>query len=137
MVRIRLGLLGRFAARTDDEVSRLVSISPPRHRGLLAYLAMRPDHTETRERLAALLWGDRPDRQARQSLRQCLLDLRKELEPVGIDVLKVDRETVALDGERIVVDAREFLALANSNDPALLGGAVALYGGEFLDSLRK
>ena len=33
----------------------------------------------TRERLASLLWGDRGEEQARNSLRQSLAVLRKEL----------------------------------------------------------
>jgi DNA-binding SARP family transcriptional activator len=69
---ISLHLLGRFAvfpARTPDQP---LSISSRKGRALLAYVAMQPEPTVSREQLATLLWGDRFDTQARQSLRQCL-----------------------------------------------------------------
>jgi DNA-binding SARP family transcriptional activator len=56
-----------------------IAISAKKNRALLAVLALSPGMTATRERLAGLLWGDRPDEQARSSLRQSLAALRKEL----------------------------------------------------------
>lgn len=134
-MRIVLNLLGRFAAGIDGEPSRMLPLSAPRHRALLAYLAMQPGLVETRERLAALLWGDRSDRQARQSLRQCLLTLRQEFQAVGAAPLIVGRETVALDDTTVTVDVGEFLALAQSDDLADLTRAAELYRGPFLDAL--
>ena len=134
-MRIALQLLGRFAAGIDGEPPRVLAMSAPRHRALLAYLASQPDLAETRERLAALLWGDRSDRQARQSLRQCLLTLRREFQAVGAAPLIVGRETVALDETAITVDAREFLALAHSDELTDLARAAELYRGPFLDGL--
>src|SRR4051812_24994407 len=43
---------------------------------LLAYLARRMPRPVTRAELASLLWEDRVDAKARQSLRQALLDLK-------------------------------------------------------------
>jgi len=63
-LRLRLRLLGRFAASTEGALPQMVQISAPRHRALLAYLAMQPTYTETRERLATLLWGE-PDQNRR------------------------------------------------------------------------
>ena len=114
-VRLRLRLLGRFAASTEGALPQMVQISAPRHRVLLAYLAMQPTYAETRERLATLLWSDRPDKQARQSLRQLLLTLRQELEPAGIDPLRVERDRVGLDPALVSVDVRDLLALAQSD----------------------
>ena len=39
---------------------------------LLAYLILETDTADSREKLAGLLWGDRPEARARQSLRQAL-----------------------------------------------------------------
>src|SRR5262245_5520204 len=78
--RITFRLLGRFAATVDDGAAGIVQISAPMRRGLIAYLATQPGMTETRERLATLLWGERSDKQARQNLRQSLMQLRKEFE---------------------------------------------------------
>ncbi len=84
--RLSLRLLGRFAATIErGGQTQALQISAPRHRVLLACLAMQPTWSETRERLATLLWGDRSDRQARQGLRQLLLTLRQELAAAGID----------------------------------------------------
>lgn len=132
---IRLRLLGRFAASVEGDAPRSLDISGKLRRALLAYLAMQPDFAETRERLAALLWGDSSDAKARQSLRQCLLDLRHDFEGSGCDPLKVDRETVALDPAAVTVDAREFVALSRSDDLAELERAGDLYGGPFADGL--
>ena len=46
---------------------------------LLAYLALNTGQRHPRDKLAALLWQDRPEEQARQSLRQCLFTLGKAL----------------------------------------------------------
>jgi hypothetical protein len=69
-----------------------------------------------REQLATLLWGDRFDTQARQSLRQCLLSLRGEL--------------VGLKAQLFSTDAHEFAALAEKG--ADLERALVHYRGEFL-----
>lgn len=131
--RITFRLLGRFAATVDDGAARIVQISAPMRRGLIAYLAMQPGLTETRERLATLLWGERSDRLARQNLRQSLVQLRKEFEPSGLIPLVIDRDTVGLDPALVAIDAHELAALAQSDDLDALERAVALIGGEFLD----
>ena len=133
--RLRLHLLGRFAAEVDGEPPRNVEMSGKLRRALLAYLAMQPSLAETRERLASLLWGESPDRQARQNLRQCLLDLRRDFEAVGLDPLKVDRTTIALDPGLIAVDAREFLTVCDSDGLVDLEKAIGLYDGPLLDGL--
>ena len=133
--RLTLRLRGRFAAEADGEPTRSVEISGRLRRALLAYLAMQPSLAETRERLASLLWGESSDRQARQNLRQCLLELRREFEPVGFDPLRIDRTTIALAPDLIAVDAREFLALCDSDDLTDLEKAMGLYDGPLLDGL--
>jgi TolB-like protein/DNA-binding SARP family transcriptional activator/Tfp pilus assembly protein PilF len=134
-IRLRLRLLGRFAASTEGALPQMVQISAPRHRVLLAYLAMRPTYAETRERLATLLWSDRPDKQARQNLRQLLLTLHQELAPAGVDPLQVERDQVGLDPALIMVDAREFQALAQSEAEQELAGAGEVEYGTFLDGV--
>jgi DNA-binding SARP family transcriptional activator/TolB-like protein len=131
--KVSLQLLGTFEFSIDGIA---VPISSRRGRALLAYLALRDAFSESRERLATLLWGDRQDRHARQSLRQCLLSLHKELATRSADVLRIEMNTVALDGARIVVDALRFPALARSDAPSNLNEAINLYRGDFLDGLR-
>ncbi len=130
IARIRLHLLGGFAAFPDGTSDRPLSLSSHKGCALLAYLAMQREAKSTREQLASLLWGDRFDKQARQSLRQSLLSLRKRLEPVAPGLLVLDGELVALDAELFSTDARQFEAFAEEGgDPEV---ALSLYRGEFL-----
>jgi DNA-binding SARP family transcriptional activator/TolB-like protein/tetratricopeptide (TPR) repeat protein len=71
---------------------------------LLIYLARHRRRPVSRVELAALLWGERPDAKARQSLRQALLELHRL---VG-DRLLVTNETVRLITEDISLDADLF-----------------------------
>src|SRR5436190_14511767 len=76
--RIRLRLLGRLALAHSD-VPAPIRLSTRKAGALIAYLAMSPEQTASREQLATLLWGSCTDQQARQSLRQALALLRKDL----------------------------------------------------------
>src|SRR6202008_2245437 len=89
----------------------------------------------TRKRLATLLWGDRYDKYARQNLRQCLAALRADLAPHAPDLLVFDGDVIGLNSELTSIDAREFLALAESTDASDVARAAALYRGEFLAGL--
>ncbi len=113
-----------------------IPISSRRGRALLAYLVLQPTCAESREHLATLLWGDRQDRYARQSLRQCLLSLHKELGPLNANLLKVGIDTVALDTESIVADVLRLSDLIESGEPTDLSEAISLYRGDFLEGLR-
>ncbi len=59
---------------------------------LLAYLALEPG-PHSREELAALLWGESPDADARASLRQALKHLRDAIGPL----LTVERGSASVD----------------------------------------
>src|SRR5215510_15454352 len=63
---------------------------PKKARALLAYLAVQGGQTVSRERLADLLWPYQGSEQARHSLRNCLLELRKALGPSGAGYLVAD-----------------------------------------------
>lgn len=70
---LRLELLGGFRLERDGARLQLYS---RKVESLLAYLALFPQE-HSREKLAALLWGDSTDEQARTSLRRALNDLRQ------------------------------------------------------------
>ena len=59
---------------------------------LLAYLAVT-GRAQRRDDLAALLWGEMPDVDARNNLRQAIANLRRLLEPHLI----ITRDTVELN----------------------------------------
>ncbi len=58
---------------------------------LLAYLALNAGQSHPRDKLAALLWHDRPEEQARHSLRQCLFTLDKSLGDGETPLILADR----------------------------------------------
>jgi len=67
---------------------------------LLVYLARRVPRPVSRDELIALLWGDRDEERARQSLRQALHQLRQALETsleVSGDSVRVLEGAIALD----------------------------------------
>jgi DNA-binding SARP family transcriptional activator/tetratricopeptide (TPR) repeat protein len=132
---MRIQLLGRFSIRLADADERLIPVPSRRRRALLAYLAMQPGFSETRERLATLLWGDVPDRQARQSLRQALVAMRADFAPFDVHPLRVERDIIGLDPDLIVVDARELLALHGSERLEDVENAAAVFQGPFLDGI--
>ncbi len=126
-------LLGQFGLVLADKPSQLLTITAPRHRALLGYLALHKEGV-SRDQLAELLWGDRPDRQARQSLRQAILSIRKDLKAAHVDFLETERDFVRLKPQNVRVDVQEFLRHANSNSPFYLSLAADIYQGDFFGS---
>ncbi len=130
MSSLRLTLLGGVQARLDSGAAILL---PTRKaQALLAYLALPPGRAHPRDKLAALLWGETGDEQARGSLRQALAALRRAL-PAGVLVSK--GETVALDPAAVEVDAGAFEAKVAAGTAEALDAAAALYGGDLLAGL--
>ena len=70
-----LFLLGTFRIERD---AHPIALPTRKVESLLAYLALFPE-PHPREKLAALLWGDSTDEQARHSLRSALTTLPKPL----------------------------------------------------------
>lgn len=124
---LSLRLLGGFELHGADGTD----LSPPgkKLRALVALLALAPPAGWPRERLTALLWGDRDEEQARGSLRQALAELRRTL---GEAVLLADREIVAFDPAILRTDAVEFARLAAAGQ---LTEAASLYRHDLLDGV--
>jgi DNA-binding SARP family transcriptional activator len=104
---IELRCLGRFALIVSGAE---IALPSAKDRALLTILAVRGG-PERRERLSDLLWGERPEMNARQSLRQALTRLRH----IAL-VCSADRGSVWLNKD-VSSDVGEFLSLVNS--PAL------------------
>jgi adenylate cyclase len=128
--RLDLALLGRFSAVGPEGTAR--TISAKKNRALLAVLALSPGMAATRERLAGLLWGDRPDEQARSSLRQSLAALRKELGDADEAILQVKDDSVRLCATTVGVDVAAFLKSGQADGIEPLREAARLYRGELL-----
>ena len=132
MAHLDLTLLGGFGARVD---ARALVFPSRKARALLAYLAVPPGRAHSRDKLAALLWGDTAEPQARNSLRQCLFGIRRTLVAHRVRALVVDGESVALDHATVRVDVAAFDRLVSEGSRASLSRARALYHGPFLDGL--
>jgi TolB-like protein/DNA-binding SARP family transcriptional activator/Tfp pilus assembly protein PilF len=134
--RISLRVLGGFAIAIDAAPPCELRISSRKSCAMLAYLAMHPDRRASREHLATFFWGDRRDEHARQSLRQCLLSLRRDLVKAPVEILVVDSNMVALQTSNLTIDAAELIALAESSEVSDLEHAASLYRGEFLSEFN-
>ena len=85
-----------------DGLSDGVLSTPRKQLVLVAYLCSRPNRVASRAALATLLWEDRDEPRARQSLRQALLELRRVLGSdlvVGDDQVRLGAGVVESDVE--------------------------------------
>jgi TolB-like protein/DNA-binding SARP family transcriptional activator len=132
-MRYSLDLFGGFALRGQDLTALDVRLS--KCRAILAFLALAPRGEASRDDLVAILWSDRAERQADQSLRQALLALKRDLERGGIAGLKIKRHRVSLDLEHFEISALAVRELAGSDPQPTKDAAIALPEGEFLQGL--
>lgn len=130
---LRLELLGDLQFRSAN--GALAMISAKKAQALLVYLAVRPMQRVSREKVSSLLWSSTGPDQARQSLRQTLSMLRKELTAILGDAhaLLDDNDLLGVDETVITCDVAEFESLAASGGEAALTQAATLYRGDFLD----
>lgn len=126
-----LKLLGGLGLRSAD--GRELALSTRKDRLLLAYLALNAGQPLARDRLAGLLWGDRGETQARDSLRQSLAALRQAFRQVELDPVTSDRDSVSFDPNGIEIDVITFERLAG--DSRTHPQAAALYRGALLDGI--
>ncbi|CAN7579862.1 BTAD domain-containing putative transcriptional regulator [Phenylobacterium sp. LjRoot219] len=124
----------RFELRSWGEFSlfdrHLRQDSTPRGRkarAVIGYLAAQGGDAVSRERLAALLWSERGEHQARASLRQTLL----ELKPHSADaagLVTIDRDHVRLNPHALNTDVGRLAALARNGELDTLSDALADVG---------
>lgn len=151
---VRIGVLGPLDIRLENEEP--LAFESVKGRALLAYLAVEAGRLHSRERLAGILWPNRPDSAALANLRHTLSAVRTTLGErlrgqagSRLPILNVSASTIQLNPEADVwVDLSEFEACLaaiereGANDlPARihqLSMAVALYRGRFIEgfSLR-
>src|SRR6476661_86417 len=136
MAVLELELLGDFRMRSD--AGALVNISAKKSQAMLAYLGVKPSQLVSRDKMAALLWSSTATEQARQSLRQTLSSLRKELAQISADrkILVEEGDFLSLDPELVRVDVAEFEKALASGIEAGLAKAVKSYRGDFLEGFE-
>lgn len=135
MAVLHLELLGDFRLRT--ETGSLITISARKSQAMLAYLAVKPSQLVSRDKMAGLLWSSTAPEQARQSLRQTLSTLRRELAAVSSQKILVEEgDFLSLDANAVHCDVVEFEALVATGTPEALDPATRLYGGDFLEGFQ-
>lgn len=126
---LRLTLFGKTCLRDGGDTVRLTGT---KQMALLGYLAAHREVPQPRDRLLGLLWGDRFEAQARQSLRKAVSTLNRAagsaLIESGDGFFMVTQGTVASDHA-------EFRDLSGRDDEASLSRIADLYRGEFMEGI--
>ena len=125
---MRLRLIGQMEAWTPTGDSLLPS--GRKTRGVLAVVALSAPRPVLRGRLAEMLWSRRPEEQARASLRQEIHRLLEALDPLGLQILAIGRDHLALRPGAVWSDVDEVLRASAANP-----GGLALFDGELLEDL--
>ncbi|GAA4877141.1 ATP-binding protein [Actinomycetospora straminea] len=133
---LRVRLLGRFELRLGDRV--LAPLESVRAESLLAHLVLAGGAAQPRRRLAALLWPDSTDGQARTNLRKVLHTVRRRLPEIAPH-LEVTPHTLRWRHEvPCWVDALAFETLLDRGGTgdrrAAVREAVELYAGDLEDA---
>lgn len=136
MAVLALDLFGDFRMLSD--AGALITISAKKSQAMLAYLGAKPAHMVSRDKMASLLWSSTAPEQARQSLRQTLSTLRKELSNISPDkkLLVEEGDFLTLDPTNVQVDTAQFESCVGQNTLESLTRACQLYHGDFLDGFE-
>jgi DNA-binding SARP family transcriptional activator/tetratricopeptide (TPR) repeat protein len=124
-----LTLIGPFALRVGDcDVTGL----PRKAQALIAFLAMQPGRRVSREVVADLLWTQSGADQARHSLRQMLVVLRRT--PAG-DLVRADADELWIESGTVTVDALALEKRLAETHGAVLSSCVSDVQGGLLENL--
>lgn len=130
--RLPISVLLLNGARLQTAGGEPVPISGKKSLALMAYLCQSRGMSASRDKLADLLWSNADDLHARNSLRQTLAVLRRELAPYDPQLLQTYHDTVTLRPQSVDCDVHHFLRAATGTGED--GLAVAeIYTGPFLD----
>jgi DNA-binding SARP family transcriptional activator len=102
---VEFGVLGPLRVADGD---REIPLHRQKHRALLAYLVLNAGEVVSVDRLIDELWGEQPPATAKNSLRNCVWQLRKLL---GAHVLRTRGPGYLIDVDADAVDVRRFVGL--------------------------
>src|SRR5262249_39760555 len=117
----------------EGEYDGQVRLTGKRGPGIIAYLARCPGMAAPREKLADLLWGESDSEHSRNSLRQTLSVLRRDLMQAGGDLIETPQDTVGFRADEGRAACRDFEAGLVARSPQELESALGVYSGPFLD----
>jgi predicted ATPase/DNA-binding SARP family transcriptional activator len=127
---LQLYLLGPVDIRCGDR--QLPRPPTQKSQSLLAYLVLHRSQPQSRERLAGLFFGERPEYKARRCLSTALWHINRCLPDET--VLLSNSRTIQFDPRNnLWLDVEAFESHASRAEIASLQYAIALYRGDFLD----
>lgn len=146
MTQLDLRFFGSVQVAVDGETA--VDFDYSKMKALLAYLVVEANSLHRREAVAELLWPGKPDKVARNSLRQALAKLRRAIhdQEAKPPFLLIARDTIRFNPNShyqldVAAFTAVFQAIRQHSHPQLtrckpcikqLEQAAALYRGEFL-----
>jgi len=149
MTHLSLSFFGSAKIEVDGKTA--VGFDYAKMQALLAYLVMESGKAHQREEIAELLWPGKPEKTARNNLRQALAKLRRAIEDRDADpsFLLISRESIQFNkASDHTLDAASFTAVfkhvgrhphrqLNNCKSCIkqLEQAAALYSGDFLANL--
>ena len=134
MTVAKLLLLGKFELRLAS--GQALDSLGQKDQALVAVLVLQPGMSQTREKLAGLLWSDRGQQQARDSLKHSLSRLRDAFQAVLPQPIVADRQSAWLDSSALTVDVADLERLLDEGSTEALVKVMAIYRGDLLDGIR-
>ena len=110
----KVSLLGDFRLHTTSDED--VAIKGKKNAALLASILLEPEKRIKRGDAEALLWSQRSPHQAKASLRQCLSELREQLDRFSNVELITNRLEISLALDAIILDVDELIGVAASDN---------------------
>src|SRR5262245_41320502 len=129
MPRIVAHLFGGMELRDPD--GHELAVDTRKARALLAFLIVESGRWHARERLAGLLWGERGETQARNSLNQALYELRKLEIETDLEIIERETDRLRLKAGSVDCDVHRLEGFLTSDPMA----AAELCKGRLLDGL--
>ena len=131
---MHLSLFGGFECRAADGAA--LRFPTRKVQALFAYLLVTATQSHGRSKLAALLWGDHAEAEARANLRKALSRLRGCLPHEARSCLAATSSHVAIRPDGLEIDVLRFERLVADGTPETLEGAVGLYRGPLLQDFE-
>ena len=126
---IYVNLMGTFTVRMGN---RPPAVLPMKSRALVAYLALQDGRAVTREAVSELLWPERDEKQARNSLKQELYVLRRDGFG-GQNAIPSRDNAILLRPDSIACDVHELRKLIRPGSDAAWQTILGLYAGPLLE----
>jgi DNA-binding SARP family transcriptional activator/tetratricopeptide (TPR) repeat protein/TolB-like protein len=127
---LQLQVLGPIELAVES-TGEPIPVQSAKMRALLALLSVAPNFTESRRKIAPLLWSKSAEEQARQSLRQLLSNFRRGAAPHTAGVIVFDDVNVGLDPSLVAVDRASLTERRSSLEISDLRQIVDAYRGDF------